>query len=382
MSIGCLWRADWERTLKFRRNWEKRKIMRKKINIVIYMTLMVLSLCTGCGQAADEKNIEEEESGGIQIGFSMDSFLIERWQRDRDLFVSKAQELGAEVNVQNANGEVERQISQIEYFIEKKMDVIVIVAIDGDTLSEVVEKAKRAGIKVIAYDRLILNSDVDLYITFDNEKVGSLMGSYLRHMVGENGTLICINGSPTDNNVRLVSMGFEKALQDSNIRVDKTGYADGWLAEVGFQFTNEYLAEGKVPDGIMCGNDNIATQVVKALSENRLAGQVYVVGQDADLAACQRIVEGTQYMTVYKPIENLAQRAAELAVALAEGKTLTTGDSEEENGIRVNATINDGTYDVPCENLEPIAVTKENMDEVIIGKYHQKSEVYLNVQEE
>ena len=249
------------------------------------------------------------------------------------------------------------------------MDVIVIVAIDGETLTEVVEKAKKAGIKVIAYDRLILNADVDIYISFDNEKVGTLMGEYLRKALGDEGTIICINGSPVDNNVTFVSGGFEKALEGSDIRIDRVGYADNWLAEVGFDFVSSYLAEEKVPDAVMCGNDDIATQVVKALSENRLAGQVYVTGQDADLVACQRIVEGTQYMTVYKPLELLAQSAAEIAVAMAEGEVPETG-----------ATIYNGSYDVPFEKLEPVAVTKENMDEVIIGKYHQKSDVYLNVQ--
>lgn len=342
---------------------------RKSLLLILMMLILTTVSVMGCGQTVKESDAAQEESDVIRIGFSMDSFLIERWQRDRDLFVSKAQELGAEVNVQNANGEVSRQISQIEYFIEKKMDVIVIVAIDGEGLSEVVEKAKKAGIKVIAYDRLILNADVDLYITFDNEKVGTLMGEHLRRALGDEGTIICINGSPTDNNVTMVFGGFKEALEGSDIRIDRTGYADNWLAEIGFDFVSEYLAEGNVPDGIMCGNDDIATQVVKALSENRLAGQVYVTGQDADLAACQRIVEGTQYMTVYKPLEMLAQRAAEMAVAMAGGETPHTSD-----------TIFDGTYDVPLEKLEPVAVTKENMDEVIIGKYHQKNEVYLNVQ--
>ena len=341
----------------------------KRILACIFIIIMTVVSVVGCGQTVKENDVEEEESDAIRIGFSMDSFLIERWQRDRDLFVSKAQELGAEVNVQNANGEVSKQISQIEYFIEKKMDVIVIVAIDGEGLTEVVGKAKKAGIKVIAYDRLILNADVDLYITFDNEKVGTLMGEYLRETLGDEGTIICINGSPTDNNVTLVSGGFKKALEGSDIKIDRTGYADNWLAEVGFDFVSGYLAEDKVPDGIMCGNDDIATQVVKALSENRLAGQVYVTGQDADLVACQRIVEGTQYMTVYKPLELLAQRAAEMAVAMAKGEMPETG-----------STIHDGTYDVPLEKLDPVAVTKENMDEVIIGKYHQKNDVYLNVQ--
>lgn len=342
-----------------------------KWGVALAMILIMTSMSLfGCGQVMPESDVETQVSEGIRIGLSMDSFLIERWQRDRDLFVSKAQELGAEVNVQNANGEVNKQISQIEYFIEKEMDVIVIVAIDGNMLSEVVGKAKKAGIKVIAYDRLILNADVDLYISFDNEKVGTLMGEYLREALGDAGKIICINGSPTDNNVTMVFGGFKEALGDSDIVIDRTGYADNWLAEIGFDFTSDYLAEGNVPDGIMCGNDDIATQVVKALSENRLAGQVYVTGQDADLVACQRIVEGTQYMTVYKPIELLAQRTAEMAVMMAK-------DGEPETEF----TINDGTYDVPFEKLEPVAVTEDNMDEVIIGKYHQKSDVYLNVHE-
>lgn len=344
----------------------KRKL--RNIPALLLAIIMTVVSAFGCRQAIPESDVEMEESDAIQIGFSMDSFLIERWQRDRDLFVSKAQELGAEVNVQNANGEVSKQISQIEYFIEKKVDVIVIVAIDGSALSEVVGKAKKAGIKVIAYDRLILNADVDLYISFDNRKVGELMGEYLREALGDEGKIICINGSPTDNNVTMVFGGFKDALKNCDIVIDRTGYADNWLAEVGFDFVSEYLAEGNVPDGIMCGNDDIATQVVKALSENRLAGQVYVTGQDADLVACQRIVEGTQYMTVYKPIELIAQRAAEMAVAMAAGEMPETED-----------TINDGTYHVPFEKLDPVGVTKENMDEVIIGKYHQKSDVYLNV---
>lgn len=345
---------------------------KKRKSLLLILVILVLTAVSvmGCGQAVPENDVETEESDAIQIGLSMDSFLIERWQRDRDLFVSKAQELGAEVNVQNANGEVNKQISQIEYFIEKRVDVIVIVAIDGSVLSEVVGKAKKAGIKVIAYDRLILNADVDLYISFDNRKVGTLMGEYLREALGDEGNIICINGSPTDNNVTLVFGGFKDALQGSDITIDRTGYADNWLAEIGFDFVSEYLAEGNIPDGIMCGNDDIATQVVKALSENRLAGQVYVTGQDADLIACQRIVEGTQYMTVYKPLEALAQRTAEMAVAMAKDEVPET-----------EVTVNDGTYDVPFEKLDPVAVTKENMDEVIIGKYHQKSDVYLNVHE-
>lgn len=142
------------------------------------------------------------------------------------------------------------------------------------------------------------------------------------------------------------------------------------MAEQGLSYAEAYLQNHDTPAGIMCGNDGIAGYAIQALSERRLAGSVCVVGQDADLDACQRIVEGTQCMTVYKPVEQLAKRAAELAVELAMGKSLN-----------IKETIDDGTYKVPYEKLTPVAVTKENMDEVITGKYHEASDIYLNIRD-
>jgi D-xylose transport system substrate-binding protein len=286
--------------------------------------------------------------------------------------VSAAQELGAEVNVQNANGDIDEQAAQIDYFIKKKMDVIVVVMVasDEDTgeFYNAVERAKKAGIPVVAYDRLILNADVDLYISFDNVEVGRLMAEHMReHLVGT-GNVLQICGPLSDYNVPQVMSGFEEVLKGSSMEITETAYAEGWYAETGFSVTGNYLAAHKAPDGIMCGNDSIAGQAIRALSEQRLTGSVCVVGQDADLDACQRIVEGTQCMTVYKPVEKLARRAAELSVALAEGEAFS-----------VEETINDGIYQVPYERLEPIAVTKENMDDVITGKYHEESDIYLNV---
>ena len=337
--------------------------------LIAITALIVLGL-TGCASATPKNAPQpEQKDDSIQIGLSIDSLLIERWSRERDLFVSKAQELGAEVNVQNANGEVEEQIKQIQYFIDKKMDVIVVIAIDDIALKDTVAAAKKEGIKVIAYDRPIRNANVDLYLSVDNEKVGELMAEYIRKYIGNDGTIIQVKGSPTDYNVQMVQDGFERILSTTKIKIDYAEYSNGWVAENGFTVTDEYLKTGKVPDAIMCGNDNLAAHAIRALIEKRLGGKVCVVGQDADLEACQRIVEGTQYMTVYKPVEKLAKRAAERAVDMAGGVPLGLKD-----------TFNDGTYDVPYERLEPIAVTKANMDEVITGKYHQKNEIYLNVQ--
>lgn len=342
--------------------------MKKKI---LCLALSLACLFSGCG-TAEEQTVEEREKTPkkLSIGMSFDSFVIERWQRDRDVFVSTAKELGAEVNVQNANGNIEEQTAQIEYFIEKKMDVIVIVCIDSNSLSEVVTKAKNAGIKVIAYDRLIKNADVDLYISFDNEQVGRMMAEgIVEKSKGPVRNVLMIGGPLADNNVSMVEAGFEKVMKQHNINIIDHMHADGWKAELGGAYIYDHVKEVNEADAIMCGNDDIATAVVRALAERRLAGKLGVVGQDADLAACQRIVLGTQIMTVYKPVEKLAQKAAECAIALAQGEAITA-----------EQTIHDGMYEVPYVTLMPVSVYKENMDEVIIGSgFHLKEDVYVSV---
>lgn len=306
----------------------------------------------------------------MQIGLAVDSFVIERWIRDRDVFVAEARELGAEVNVQDAGGDAEEQIKQIEYFIQKQMDSIVVIARDCTVLADVIRKAESAGIPVISYDRLIDNAGTDLYISFDNEMVGELMAEALIEAIPDGGEVFMIQGSVEDNNVEMVRKGFTENIENSNLQVVYEANCEGWIAEAAAEYVEEGLKKYPNVKGIMCGNDDIASMVVQVLAENQLAGKVAVVGQDGDLAACQRIVEGTQYMTAFKSIEEQAQEAAHYAVALGKGEKL---DMSGE-------TVSDGTYEVPGKILTPVAVTKENMNAVIIeGGFHRKEDVYLNV---
>lgn len=343
--------------------------MKRKKVLILLLFLLSVCLFAACGREEQTVLEEEKPQEEIQIGISFDSFVMERWQRDRDIFVSKAKELGAEVNVQNANGDPDEQEAQIEYFIEKKMDVIVIVAIEPEKLQDVIKRAQAQGIKIISYDRMIENAGVDLYISFDNKKVGALMAEALCQANPNIKKVWMLCGPTTDNNVSLVEQGFRRVMRQKNVFIEDVMYADGWHSENASAYIYENSARVAEVDGIMCGNDSLATAAIHALSEQRLAGVIPVVGQDADLEACQRIVEGTQIMTVYKPVEKLAQTAAEYAVLLAQEKELP----ETEN-------VFDGVYEVPYVVLEPIAVTKENMDEVIIGGgFHSKDEVYLNL---
>ena len=351
--------------------------MKKWLSIFLMVSVMFALMITGCGSKTEEtETTHESEEDKLQIGLSFDSFVIERWLRDRDMFVSTAQSLGAEVNVQVAGGVIEEQISQIEYFIKKKMDVIVIIPIDGDALFDVVKEAKSQGISVICYDRIIPNVDADLYVTIDNEMVGTLMGEALKKACPDGGNIFAIYGSPTDKNVEEVEKGFKDTLANSKLNIVYSGYCDNWFAEMAATHVNKGLEATDDIVGVMCGNDDLASQAVKVLSENRLAGQVAVVAQDADLAACQRIVEGTQTMTVYKPIEQEAATAATLAVALGRGEDISSSDCD----YPVVETTNDGGFDIPYYKITPVAVTKENMDEVIVdGGFHTHEDVYLNV---
>ena len=344
----------------------------KKAFLLLLTLLLAAMSLFACGK--DEPDVsegDEPKEKKLTIGMSFDSFVIERWQRDRDIFVQAAKEMGAEVNVQNANGDVEEQWKQIEYFVEKKVDVIVIVCIDSDSLSEPIKKAKEAGIRVIAYDRLINNADIDLYISFDNEMVGTLMAQSLVDNGIRGGKVIMLGGSPSDNNVSLVENAFEEVMRKNNVTIIDRMHCDGWRAELAADYIYSHREQVTECDAIMCGNDNLASQVVTALAVQRLAGKIPVTGQDADLEACQRIVEGTQIMTVYKPVEKLARRAAECAVALAEGRKVQDSDT---------GSIHNGMKEVPYVRLEPVRVDRDNLDEIIIDSgFHSREEVYLNI---
>ena len=250
------------------------------------------------------------------------------------------------------------------------MDVIVIIARDCGALSEAVERAHSSGIRVISYDRMVNDANTDMYISFDNRMVGEIMAQSMEEAIPDGGKIFMIQGSATDNNVAMVKEGFEDTLKNSDLKVVYEANCEGWVAELAADYVEEALEEYPDVKGIMCGNDDIASQVIQVLAENQLAGQVIVVGQDGDLAACQRIVEGTQYMTAFKSIEDLARQAARYAVKMAE---------EGKVSSDVTDTVNDGSYDVPAKVLEPVAVTRDNIDEVIIdGGFHRRDEVYLN----
>ncbi|MFV0362396.1 MAG: sugar ABC transporter substrate-binding protein [Suipraeoptans sp.] len=343
--------------------------------LVLIMLIGTLSACQASDEVGDVTVVEDE---GIKIGITFDTFVLERWIKDRDKFVATAAKYDASVDVQNANGDVDKQKGHIKKFIEEKMDAIVVVAVDCYSLTEEINDAKAQGIKVVSYDRLIQGTKTDLYVTVDNYMVGELMAKDIKSRLPDGGNIIMICGPEADSNSIDVKEGFADEIGDDIWKIIYQDYVKAWTPENGFEAVNEAFAsvnEVSEVDAVMCGNDGLAGYAIKALSELQMAGKIYVVGQDADLEACQRIVEGTQSMTVYKPIEDLARVAAESTIELINGKNVDNSDSVAEIKEMDNGTA------VTYYGLEPIAVTKENMDKVIIdSSFHLKDEVYLNMQ--
>ncbi|MBX9445487.1 D-xylose ABC transporter substrate-binding protein [Dickeya chrysanthemi] len=306
----------------------------------------------------------------VKIGMAIDDLRLERWQKDRNIFVKSAEEKGAKVFVQSANGNEGTQISQIENMINRGVDVLVIIPYNGQVLSNVIAEAKREGIKVLAYDRMINNADIDFYISFDNEKVGELQAQYLINKVPQ-GSYFLMGGSPVDNNAKLFRQGQMKVLKplidSGKIKVAGDQWVDAWLPENALKIMeNALTANNNKIDAVVASNDATAGGAIQALSAQGLAGKVAISGQDADLAAIKRIGSGTQTMTVYKPISKLAQDAATIAVLLGQGKKPES-----------NATLNNGKKEVPAFLLTPIPVDKANIDSTVVADgFHKKADIY------
>ena len=327
---------------------------------------------SGAAPAAGAEQGTEAAAQAPRIGFSIatDTFIIERWNKDIKVFNSAVGELGAEVVLQMSAGGTEAQIEQVRYLFTQDIDVLVLLPHDTDELAGVAEAALDRGIPVVSYDRLIQGVPVTAYISFDNEEVGRLFGRALTAAVPR-GRYLIVNGSVRDNNSYRVNAGLYQVIQPfidrGDIELVDEIWLEAWSSDEARARIGEVLERTTEIDAISAANDQIANAAIQLLSERRMAGEVAVVGQDADLLSTQRVVEGLQLMTVYKPIHRLATRAAELAVAIAEGNT-----PEPDRYV----TNNSGS-EIPYYVEEPQAVYRHNMDETIIRDgFHSAEDVY------
>jgi len=265
---------------------------------------LLLASCVKAPQETSTSGVATPAAAGgaVRIGFSMDTLKEERWQRDKRLVEQRAKEVGAALDLQVANGDDAVQTQQAENMLAKGDQVLIVAPHNGEIAASIVDAAHRKGVPVIAYDRLIRDSDVDLYISHQVEKIGEMQAEYaLKHV--PKGNYVLIGGSPTDFNALLLRKGqmniLKPAIARGDIKIISDQFAREWKAEEALRITEDALTRtGNKIQAIVASNDGTAGGAISALEAAGLGGKVLVTGQDAPKDAMQRIVKGTQTMTV------------------------------------------------------------------------------------
>ena len=287
---------------------------------------------------------------------------------DRPLFEAKVKALCPDCRIiySNADQKADEQQNQADAALTNGAKVMVLDPVDSASAASIVSKAKAQSVPVISYDRLITGADVDYYISFDNEKVGKLQAESLVSKLKEDGkssgNLVMINGAPTDNNAKLFKEGAHSVLDGSGFKIGKEYDTPDWSPDKAQDEMDQAItALGKNGFvGVYAANDGTGGGAIAAMKGAGIDPATRpTTGQDAELAAIQRILEGEQYMTVYKAIKPEAEKAAELAVNLINGNR---GAAD----ALATSKVNNGQKDVASILLEPVAVTKDNVKDTII----------------
>jgi D-xylose transport system substrate-binding protein len=340
--------------------------------VAVWITLLALAagiavVLTGCGggTAPDEGATETE---ALKIALLLPETKTARYEtQDKPLFEAKVKELApdAEILYSNANQDATEQQSQAEAALTNGANVLVLDPVDSASAASIVAKANEQGVPVISYDRLILNAEVDYYVSFDNEQVGKLQGQALLDKVTEDGnagkTIVMINGSPTDNNATLFKAGAHSIL-DGKVKIGAEYDTPDWSPDKAQSQMDQAITklgkDGFV--GVLAANDGTGGGAIAAMKGAGIDPSTKpTTGQDAELAGIQRILLGEQYMTVYKAIKLEAEAAAELAVALARGEAVPASMQL--------STVDNGTKDVDSVLLAPVAVTKDNIKDTVVA---------------
>lgn len=311
----------------------------------------------------------------IKIGFAMATVKEERWQRDKKAFEEACTALNVDCAVTVADNDASRQANDVDNLLTQGIDVLVIAPQEATQAASMVEKAKAQGVPVISYDRLINSDKIDLYISHQVPVIGRKIAEYALEKVPK-GNYVMVYGSNTDNNAHIMKNEqlavLKPAVDRGDIKIVAEQFISDWKPELALNFMENILTrEGDNIQAAVVSNDGMAGGVISALGKKGLAGKIVVTGQDAQIDALQRVAEGTQSMTIYKPIIPLAKGAVEAAIKLAKGeKPATTPFKNEQLSGK----------EIPAILLEVTVVDKDNlMQTVIADGYAKYDDVYRNV---
>ena len=313
---------------------------------------------------------------GPVIGVSWSNFQEERWKTDEAAIKAAVEKAGGTYVSADAQSSPAKQLTDVESLISRGAQALIVLAQDADAIRPAVDKALAEGIPVVAYDRLIENPQA-FYLTFDNVEVGRQQAREVMKLKPE-GNYVFIKGSGTDPNANFLFQGamevLKPAIDSGKIKNVGEAYTDGWLPANAQRNMEQFLTKNnnKV-DAVVAANDGTAGGAIAALAAQGMAGTVPVSGQDADKAALNRVALGTQAVSVFKDARELGRNAAEIAVQLAGGKTL----SEIKGATSWNQGPN--KQNMTAMFLRPVAITKDNLNVVVDAGWVTKDVVCQGV---
>lgn len=349
----------------------------KKLSALALVIVMIL-LTAACGGKADTQDDGGEEKKSDKkpvVGVLYDFMQVERRVKSKEALEKYAEEYGFEMIFQDANGDEKLQLQQCENLITQGVDVLVILPQNGDAAAPMVEQAQAEGIKVIATDRVIKNAKPDAFVGINNATIGDLMAQYVFDKQPK-GNYALVSGAPTDPNCKTYKDGWMRVIGDAvdsgDIKIISDTACENWDPAVAVKDAENFLTANKDQvDVVLAMNDGTGGGVIEALKARGLDGKVLVTGQDGELAACQRIVEGSQSVTLWKPDDMISELLAKTISQLVDGT------------FKSDQVVNNGQEDIPAVLAEAIVVDKENMAETVIESgYHKVEDVYANVPKE
>jgi D-xylose transport system substrate-binding protein len=337
-----------------------------KVLRIFAVTAVAAVLAAACSTTKNESSGSGSSGGDKKIALLLPETKTTRYEaQDKPLFEAKVKSVCPDCQIlySNADQKGDVQQNQADAALTNGAKVLVLDPVDSASAAAIAAKAKAKGVPVIAYDRLILNADIDYYISFDNVQVGKLQAQALVDELkgkGKSGSIVMINGAPTDNNAKLFKQGAHSVIDSSGFKIGKEYDTPDWSPDKAqTEMEQAITALGKTGFvGVYAANDGTGGGAIAALKGQGITPLPPVTGQDAELAAVQRVLSGEQFMTVYKAIKPQAEAAAQWAVDLASGK-------KSDADAMATTKVNNGTKDVPSIILTPVAVTKANAKETV-----------------
>ncbi|WP_019634054.1 sugar ABC transporter substrate-binding protein [Actinomadura atramentaria] len=330
---------------------------------------MSLTACGGDDDSGSGSGSGDTAKGKIGVILPDTKSSVRYESFDRPFLEQAFKAAGVKYDIQNAEGSTQRFQTIADQMITGGVTVLIVDGLDSNSAAAVQRKAQTQGVKTIDYDRLTLGGVSDYYVSFDNVKVGQELGKGLQKCLGDKKANIAyLNGAPTDNNATLFAQGAHSVLDKvpNYTKVAEQAVPDWDNQKAATIFEQMWTQQKGKIDGVLAANDGVGNSAISILKKNDEAGKVPVTGQDASLQGLQNILDGTQCMTVYKPVKQEADAAAKLALSVLKGEKAAT-----------NGTTNDaqGKRDVPSVLLDPIGVFKDNVKQVVDDGFVNKADL-------